>query len=70
MTSLTRRFGGTCVVVKYAAPSCPLCSGLNVGRTLRRRFDRIISLVVPVRRYRCKSCGWTGNLTVNHHSGY
>jgi hypothetical protein len=48
-----------------ATPVCPLCSGLNMGRTIRRPFDHLISLAIPVRRYRCKGCGWTGNLVVS-----
>ena len=40
---------------------CPRCGG-GVHRVHRRRGDRIVSLFVPVRRYRCsnKECRWCG----------
>lgn len=44
-------------------PMCPRClSGVN--RVPRRALDRLISLVVPVRRYRCRAlaCAWEGAL--------
>jgi len=42
---------------------CPLC-GSSIYRTNRRTFDRLISLIRPVRRYHCMAleCGWVGNL--------
>jgi hypothetical protein len=39
----------------------PLCKG-SLHRIKRRLADRILSLVTPVRRYQCSSCGWEGNL--------
>jgi hypothetical protein len=46
-----------------AGPECPRCKG-PVYRIRRRFADRVLSLFVPVRRYRCSSwaCGWTGTL--------
>ena len=44
-------------------PMCPRClSGVN--RVPRGALDRLISLVVPVRRYRCRAlaCAWEGAL--------
>jgi hypothetical protein len=40
-----------------------LCTG-SVDRIRRRPIDRIVSLFVPVQRYRCLNlaCGWEGNL--------
>jgi hypothetical protein len=40
---------------------CPRCGG-GVHRVHRRWGDRVVSLVVPVRRYRCsnKECRWCG----------
>lgn len=36
---------------------CPRCKG-PVDRVRRRFFDRLVSLVRPVRRYRCRAKGW------------
>lgn len=46
-----------------AAPACPRCNG-KMERIRRRFLDRVASLVVPVRRYRCPhfSCQWEGLL--------
>ena len=40
---------------------CPRCTG-GVHRVHRRRGDRVVSLFIPVRRYRCsnKECRWCG----------
>ncbi len=40
---------------------CPLC-GSELHRVHRRTRDRIVGLLVPVRRYGCRnaSCGWRG----------
>jgi hypothetical protein len=44
---------------------CPHCKG-RVERVRRRTFDRIVSWIIPVRRYRCRrkgwGCDWEGNL--------
>jgi hypothetical protein len=42
---------------------CPACTG-NLERIARRWPDRMLSLWVPVRRYRCtaQTCGWQGVL--------
>jgi hypothetical protein len=38
----------------------------------RRLIDRLVSLLTPVRRYRCHAkgwgCGWEGNLRVKRHA--
>jgi predicted RNA-binding Zn-ribbon protein involved in translation (DUF1610 family) len=46
-----------------SVPPCPLC-GESLQRIHRHPFDRLLSLVYPVRRYRCKRfrCGWEGTL--------
>ena len=43
--------------------SCPDCAARLV-RIARRPVDRLSSLFVPVKRYRCRTfmCGWEGNL--------
>ena len=54
---------GPVVKSKPSIPVCPEChSGLN--RVRRRFIDRLLSLVYPVHRYRCRSfdCNWEGNL--------
>lgn len=45
------------------SPACPHCRG-SLNRIPRRMVDHLISLVLPVRRYRCLSmgCEWEGNL--------
>lgn len=44
-------------------PMCPRCLG-GLNRVPRGTLDRLISLVVPVRRYRCRAlaCAWEGAL--------
>ena len=44
---------------------CPKCNG-PVFREHRRLMDRLISLIRPVRRYRCDAhlCQWKGVLPV------
>lgn len=44
-------------------PMCPRCLS-RVNRMPRGLLDRLISLVVPVRRYRCRAlaCAWEGVL--------
>lgn len=42
---------------------CPRCAG-PIDRVRRRAVDRLLSLVVPVQRFRCSSfgCNWCGLL--------
>jgi len=42
--------------------SCPNCQSMYLDRVGRRMLDKVTSLIVPVRRYYCESCGWRGNL--------
>jgi len=48
-------------------PQCPRCHGsgwsANLIRVKRRLIDRLVSLIWPLHRYRCRSmgCGWEGN---------
>jgi len=42
------------------ATSCPSCGSSALEKRHRRLWERIVSLIVPVRRYRCRSCGWSG----------
>ncbi len=46
-------------------PVCPACHG-GVVRIPRHLSDRLLSLVVPVHRYRCARmpCNWEGTLRV------
>jgi DNA-directed RNA polymerase subunit RPC12/RpoP len=43
---------------------CPRCSGKSLTRMHRTRFDRMISLLVPVKRYECEACSWQGRVRV------
>ena len=47
---------------------CPLCAGAAV-RTARNLPDRVLSLLMPVKRYRCcaQGCGWEGLLLPRMH---
>jgi hypothetical protein len=42
---------------------CPRCRG-EVRRVHRHLSDRIVNLVTPIHRYRCRNshCGWEGNI--------
>lgn len=44
-------------------PACPKCGGA-VERVSRRWVDRLMSRLLPLRRYRCRSiaCKWEGTL--------
>jgi hypothetical protein len=46
-----------------AALRCPRC-GAVLFRVRRKPLDRVLSLVAPRRRYRCRAmgCGWEGTL--------
>ena len=36
-----------------------------LDRVQRRVIDRVVGLAIPLKRYQCGSCGWTGNLKIN-----
>lgn len=40
---------------------CPRCGDL-ASRVKRRPYDRIVSLLKSVKRYRCDFCDWTGTV--------
>jgi transposase-like protein len=42
---------------------CPQCSD-TAHRVQRTWGDRIVSLIKPVKRYRCDFCDWTGTLSL------
>ena len=46
--------------------SCPICDASHLYRTKRRTIDRLLSRLIPVRRYHCERCGWVGNLRVKN----
>ncbi len=50
--------------VSPADRNCPICNASYLYRTKRRMVDRILSQLIPVRRYHCERCGWVGNLRV------
>lgn len=43
---------------------CPHCGDL-ADRVQRTLADRMVSLVKPVKRYRCDFCDWTGTVPVD-----
>jgi predicted RNA-binding Zn-ribbon protein involved in translation (DUF1610 family) len=45
--------------------ACPEC-GEVLHRIHRRPLERVISVVLPLRRYGCPHCGWSG-LRVSWH---
>ena len=47
----------------FRGRACPLCSGVT-ERVSRHFIDRLLSLFMPVSRYRCRSssCTWEGAL--------
>ncbi len=51
----------------YDTKHCPKCRG-RLFRTWRRPIDRLTSLVVPVKRFRCEyfACQWEGNFPARH----
>lgn len=50
---------------QYTELKCPLC-GSDIHRIHRTTADHLISMIVPVRRYRCgnRDCGWRGRRVV------
>jgi hypothetical protein len=43
------------------ALKCPRCGSCTQLRRVPRNFgDRVLSLVIGFRKYRCASCNWTG----------
>lgn len=62
---------GPVVSAKSVSPVCPDCHS-TLNRVPRRFIDRLLSLVYPVHRYRCRSfdCNWEGNLRYTAALGY
>jgi hypothetical protein len=61
-----RRFGVLIVALPIARRMCPHCG--DVLRRVRRVLaDRLLSIVVPLRRYECygPGCGWRGVIRVH-----
>jgi hypothetical protein len=52
---------------RLTGSTCPVC-GSELRRTRRDWLDRLLSLLVPVRAYRCRNeeCRWKG-LRVQRH---
>jgi hypothetical protein len=44
--------------------ACPMCGGHGLVRIRRRFIDRILSVFIRLRRFRCthSECQWVGNL--------
>ena len=69
LTSLEPRrvlhFDATPSVSQVLAGACPYCRG-DLVRIHRCPVDRALSLLVPVRRFRCRNCVWEGLATRSH----
>lgn len=50
------------IPVQSNSRSCPHCGSSYLDRVQRRVIDKVVALAVPLKRYRCESCGWQGNL--------
>ncbi len=48
-------------------PPCPACGKHSLSRIPRHPLDRVLSLFVKLRRYRClhPACGWEGRQRAN-----
>ena len=44
---------------KHRRLACPEC-GEALHRSHRRPVEKLVSIVVPLRRYKCHHCGWSG----------
>lgn len=41
--------------------ACPECGSYDLRRSHRRRYERMLTwLGLPIRRYRCPKCHWSG----------
>ncbi len=46
----------------YTCPKCGADIDKRTDRVHRRFYERLLSLVIKVRRYQCGACGWSGLL--------
>ncbi len=52
---------------QYSA-GCPNCEANDLQRTSRETSDYVVDLLgVPVRRFKCKQCGWNGRRIYHRH---
>ena len=56
---------GKAMAIHRLACLCPNCGG-DLLRIRRYPIDRLLSLFVPVRRFRCRDCLWEGLRTKIH----
>ena len=56
------------LIQRLTGSTCPICGG-DLRRSRRNRLDRLISLLLPVRPYRCRNreCNWKGLRVRTHH---
>jgi hypothetical protein len=57
--NMKKRVGLPHVPGRAAKGICPCCSG-HLYRLPRRPVDRLLTLLIPVRRYGCTECSWQG----------
>ncbi|MCX7192532.1 MAG: hypothetical protein NTY60_02740 [Proteobacteria bacterium] len=65
MTKLIYANSNSILPVSVAHRTCPNCKSTYLDRVQRRVIDRVVGIVVPLKRYHCGSCGWEGNLKFN-----
>jgi hypothetical protein len=53
------RYRGSAATEPYL---CPRCHKLSLSRMHRTMLDRLISVVVPVKRFECEACSWVGRI--------
>lgn len=56
------------LIQRLTGTTCPVCGG-DLHRSRRNRLDRLVSLLLPVRPYRCRNreCNWKGLRVRTHH---
>lgn len=54
---------------RHVERPCPQCGHPDPKRVRRSSSERLISTVLrmPMRRYQCRTCGWSGNRFDQHH---
>lgn len=65
MTKVFRLSSNSLFPVRTSNRNCPVCKAPDVNRVKRRIVDRLISPLIPIKRYHCEVCGWAGNLKIN-----
>ncbi len=62
MTKIFSHNPNSTLPVQVDSRRCPQCGSTYLDRVQRRVIDRIIGIIIQLKRYHCGSCGWEGNL--------